>query len=549
MSGGFRRLITGALLALAAMLSSAPVLAQGFMVKPIRMEVSAWPSQSIQIPLEVRNTALDGPRRIQFRVVELSQDVGGSWKLVEPGTEGLSEGHASALGWTELSVDTLDIAPSQPAEVMVTLTPPANARGAYFAGIIAETPLPEQTVGVVIRTRFLIPLIVLIEGRTVRQRVQLDDVGMEYVTGEQGIATTNATLKVVNGGQTFSRVSGEIRVESNAAGVWRTVTKVPVPELGIIPGMTLMLGGDLERRLPTGEYRLQGELQVDGRRIAPITKLVDFVGSSDDPLAFDTSMVLTPSRLEMIVVPGATRTNTLRVENSGLDPVTVRLSAETPVSLRGVAMGSITGNDLSAQAWTTIQPSEFTIRPNGSQNVRIISELPDDGIVLPNYYADLIVKGVYADGQSAGETRSMMRLSNQRVEPSPQGAIESVDLAEMDQSRFAAKLVFVNIGNIDYTTSGRVSLLTPQGREVSGAQLHGDAAELLPLGRRTLSGEMDFAAVAAGDYVLLSTVRMASGGEVTKQKVVRVEIEEFTSADGSVLSVPRVAVLGDVPNV
>ena len=47
---------------------------------------------------------------------------------------------------------------------MVRLKPPANARGYYFAGIVAETPIPENATGVVVRVRFLIPLIIEIAG-------------------------------------------------------------------------------------------------------------------------------------------------------------------------------------------------------------------------------------------------------------------------------------------------------------------------------------------------------------------------------------------------
>ena len=95
-------------------------------------------------------------------------------------------GHASSLPWTTLSASSVDIGPQQPADIMVKFKPPANARGYYFAGIVAETPMPENPTGVVVRVRFLIPLIIEIRGahragaRGAQRRVdELQDRGRE----------------------------------------------------------------------------------------------------------------------------------------------------------------------------------------------------------------------------------------------------------------------------------------------------------------------------------------------------------------------------------
>ena len=83
-------------------------------------------------------------------------------------------------------------------------------------------------------------------------------------------------MSIANSGQTFSRVRGDLTVERQNGGRWRVVTRVPVKERGIIPGVTLNLGGDLERRLPSGAYRLRADLFVDGRRVAPMQKTIEF---------------------------------------------------------------------------------------------------------------------------------------------------------------------------------------------------------------------------------------------------------------------------------
>src|SRR4029078_13632569 len=128
-----------------------------------------------------------------------------------------------------------------------------------------------------------------------------------------------------NEGRTFSRVRGTLRVDRENKGVWRPVTRVDVSERGVIPGATLELGDDLHRSLPSGKYRLHGELYVDGRRVSPVEKEIDFTGAPDaDEVAYDTALLLTPPLVTMDVVPGASRITTLKIENPGETPVNLK---------------------------------------------------------------------------------------------------------------------------------------------------------------------------------------------------------------------------------
>ena len=532
---------------LAALTLRAGAEGQGFMVKPMTMQANPSPTQTIELPLEIYNTAIDGPRTINLRLVDLSQDDQGTWQLVEPNSGVDLSGHASSLPWTTLSASSVDIGPQQPADIMVKLKPPASARGYYFAGIVAETPIPENATGVVVRVRFLIPLIIEIRGRTVAERIALKDVSMTYKTDAGTPPTTTAAMTIVNGGQTFSRVRGELTVERQNDKMWRVVTRLPVKERGIIPGVTLKLGDDLKRRLPSGTYRLGADLFVNGRRAAHLEKIVQFVGDPAATVAYDATLVLQPSAIDMKVVPGATRTTILSIENTGPDPVTIDMGARTPRGLLGVQMGNLVGTALSAEPWTKIEPSSFTLRGNGRQNVRVVSAVPMTGVSYPNYYADLVLDGKYADGQSAGETASTIHLDNAAIKSVPDGAIERVSMSEGDNSKFIAQLRFSNIGNVDFTPSADVSVLTAQGTLVASDTLSGDAGTLLPLGQRTFSGELDFSGVEPGDYSLVATVKIAADNKVTRKYVLTVKTEEFVSADGKKLSVPNVT-LSDFPS-
>lgn len=497
---------------------SGEVRAQGFMVMPMRMEAAIPSGRSFEIPLQIRNTAGDGARDIELRLVELSQTEDGVWTWREPGD--VTDRHSSSLAWTTLSASRATIAPMEPEDIAVRFTPPPSARGAYFAGVIAETPLPENPTGVVVRTRFLIPVILEIQGRPVRQQVTLDDVEMVYDTTAT-TPTTRANLVIQNNGFTFSRVQGSLIVEREAGDRWRPVTKVDIRERSIIPGMTLRLGDDLRRRLPSGKYRLRGELQVDGRRVAPVQKELDFVGDPNaDALAYDTALTLQPGLVRMDVVPGATRTTTLSIENPGTEPIQVKMAATTPRPLIGVEMEGIYGTDLSAEPWTEIRPAEFTLRAGGRQNVRVMSSFPRDAANHPNYYADLVLSGSYADGQSAGETRSTVHLQHRDIDSTYKGAIEHLSLAEADNAgNFFVQTRIVNIGNAHVEPTARAMLVRPQGGVVRSITLSAEEGALLPFGKRTFSGELSFSGVEPGYYALRSVVAMG-GEDVVRQQII-----------------------------
>ena len=157
----------------------------------------------------------------------------------------------------------------------------------------------------------------------------------------------------------------------------------------------------------------------------------------------------------MKVVPGATRTTILSIENTSADPVKIDMQARTPRGLLGVQMGDLVGTALSAEPWTKIEPSSFTLRGNGRQNVRVVSTVPETGVTYPNYYADLVLDGKYADGQSAGETSSTIHLAN-AARSRPRWGYRYASLAEGDNSNFifSASLLrtsAMSISNLPHT--------------------------------------------------------------------------------------------------
>jgi hypothetical protein len=524
--------------------------AGGFAVQPMRMEAAPRPGQTIELPLQIYNTAVDGPQTVNLRLVELAQLPSSAWQPIEHDANAGKPNPVSAFDWISLSDKSIEIPAASSADAKVNIRIPLDARGAYFAALLVETPPPANTSGLVIRVRFLIPIIVQIQGRPIRQQVELDNVGLTFDPGQPGEreAATAAHMYLINKGRTYSRVHGTLVIERQAAGRWRPVTRLDIAERGIIPGAELNLAQDIKKRMPSGTYQMRGDLWVDGRRIAPLKKEIAFQGDpSIDTLLADTALVLEPETLQMQVAPGATRTTTVSIANPGDDPVNVHIDPRLPEGLRGIAMGKVRGDDFSAVPWTEIRPAQFTIRPGGKQNVRIISRVPQQDASRPYYYADIVLAGTYADGQSAGETSSLLRLVNKTVNPTPAGQIDKMLIAQGDgPSEYIAQTQFYNVGDVDIEPVDDLEVIGEKGNAIR-QRVRGETGALLPLGKRTFSGVLDFANVDPGNYVVRSTVSYGPKSNVVSQVAIQVDAETTTS-DGQA-SPRRVTVLSDATDV
>lgn len=500
--------------------------AQGFQVKPMKMDMVVPVGKISETTLELANTTTEN-LSLDVRLVELTQDKTGSWQILsEPSAPRES---TSAFEWISLERNRVDMSPSTTETVRIRFNPPSNARGAYVAGIVAEQPPQPDATGLVVRIRFLIPVILQIDGRPARQQVELSGLGMTYRKAEGATpATTLSTVAIANKGRTYSRFRGEVHVSRQVEDNWRLVTRFPIPERSIIPGAAFEIETDIARRLPSGNYRVRAEMYVDGRRIRPLDKELAHQGDPTiDTAAYDTSLVLEPGMVQMSATPGATRTATVSIENPSTTPVEVRISVATPKGLQNVMMGELEGSALSAAPWTEIRPSEFTIRGKGRQNVRVVTRYPRDGVEQSNYYGDIILEGRYKDGQSAGVTQSVIHISNPQVEGKIEGILDRLLLAEgTNSSEYVVQTRLVNSGSQHVEPQLTATLLTGRGAVIAAASLEGEPGALLPLGIRDYSAAIDFAAVEEGIYAL-RVVATDKGDEIIRRQVmVNVAVSE-----------------------
>ena len=547
----FARLFAGALMALTLVALTATSLAaqQNLSVRPMTVEADVPANRTSRVVLSVNNRHATRSEPINLSVVDLTQNSDGTLRIVtdemreemEPGTL-----RASSRQWVELPAERIVIPPETTQEIPVLLSVPPDARGAFASGIMIRTDAPEtpegeegeQTAVFAISFGFLIPLITEIEGRPVRQDISIGNVRMEFDDGRNAEGdqvaepTTRAFMEIANDGQTYSELRGDIVVERRTGENWRTVTRAALPERSILPGLDLDLSADLDRRLPSGEYRLLGNLQVDGRRLPRFERVIDFEGDPEiDSVAFDTALTLSPPRLALEAVPGATRTNTIEVGNPGEAPLDVTIGITTPESLQGVAMGEMRGEDISAAPWSDARPSEFTLRGGQRRNIRVLSRMPREGMDYANYYADITLSGRYEDGQSAGETNSRLHIRQQQIGNAPAGILDQMGISISEEADYIVQTRFVNTGNVDIEPQVQAELINETGNVVSRALLTGEPGQLLPLGTRSYAGTISIRDIAPSDYTLRVVAAYEDTRLFDRQLPVRIDVVTEATED------------------
>jgi hypothetical protein len=517
--------------------------AQGFSVEPLSVQVKARPGGIVQIPFTVRigDASITS---ILVTPVNLSQDQNGGFTFVQPGTEGVEVAHQSMLSSLRLSETEIAREGFAAQEFIAELEVPLSARGYFFVALLLEQPpRPAEVTGTVIQFQYLVPIIVNIEGRPVRQDVQLDDVALDFQKIDGDNARITSSLRIRNSGQTYSRVRGSVRIEKKEGNTWRLVTRFDTKDRPVLPGTTIVLGQDLDRSLPSGDYRLTGVLFVDDRQVRSMTREISFEGDPNiDTVAYDTELRLSPEIVAMDVVSGGVRTTVITIANPGTEPVEVNLQVATPQAFSNALFAQNSGLATSAADWAQFRPDNFILPPGRQQSVRLISTLPATVEANASYYAELIMSGYYADGQSAGQQTSIMHLSNKLIEQVIAGSIARLNLAEVGPGVYALQASLMNTGNTHFVPNGRATLSSALGIALHSVELSGQRGPLLPLGRRIMSGELDFNGIDPGLYAMQISMDLGRGETAELQQIVEVETGATEAVDGSLIEGPIVSI-------
>jgi hypothetical protein len=523
------------------LLSSNRVFGQ-FTVQPMKLELAVTPGKLIKSALNVKSFDPNESYSIYMSVVDLNQSEDGSWAIIEPNdlTDPNSDFYgfdlsklSSCKDWISLRPNNFDLPPGGVVPVELDLRVGRGVRGFFGAAIIAETNPMRGQGDIAIVVRFIVPVIVEIQDRPIRPRVQATDLGMEFIPrrGEYP-ARSVVSMAIENTGGTFSRVKPGVRIWSFVGGHWRVITTTEIQETGIIPGAKLNLKSVIHKNLPSGKYKAAGYLFVDGRRTRKIEKEIDFVGDPTiNRLAVDAPLDLEPIDVTIEGVPGATRTATLKVFNASDETVNIRTAMGLPNILQLGTLGDVRGEDLDCTGWLQVTPEQFTLQGvGGQQTLRIVSTMPDTSLQYPCYFSLLALWASYPDGQQAGYTTTNLCVRNISVDAEPSAVALKLTVQDLGESQYLVVARFGNYGLVHFvpirvkTALTMVSGISPGMNRVS-TYMSGNPNLMLPFETRDYSGVLDLSRVPADRYRLGAAMEYAPDQWAPKQMAVRISIE------------------------
>ncbi len=495
-------------------------------VQPMIIEIGPYPGTTVETDLEITNIS-DEAQLVQFGLHSLTQTKNAGWQIIPPELAAESNQAQSCASWVSLSEPNVIVGPSRRAIIKVKVKVPAKAKGFNLAGLTATLSPTEAPGGIGLIVRFLIPILVQIRAQALRENVVLSDVGMEFREESSRLpASTLVSMNVTNQGKAYSRIKGSVLVKKRIGMNWRRITEAAFDERRIIPGVEVQFETDIERRLPSGRYLLQGQLYVGGRRAKPLEKEIDFTG---DPTitqtATDAAIEVEPANISIETGPGAIRTTVMQVSNASNTEVNIIAEAVIPPTLKGVALGRLRGEELACPQWLRVTPDNFKLRPNGRQNIRIIAAMPDSNLPYANYYASLDLRASYADGQSAGKKSTLVCVHNKNLKSEPLSQAMGLTITTEKASRHIIRATFGNVGNVHFSPKCSATITNEEGKIKAKLPLKGDSSSMFPLELREFSGTIDFSGFEAGRYYVEIFLDYGTGQVARGMMPIRVSAE------------------------
>jgi len=543
-----------------------------FHVQPMRVQLSAYPNRKTTQRMTIENRDENTVRVIDLRLVDVTQTPDGVWQEIEPDavvrsgandtkwvTVKAPDGETdvplevsklkSCLSWLKLREDVITLDPRRRKFVDIDVKVPVGKRGYFCAALIAQTQIPASESGyhTSVLLQFVVPIIINVEGRPVPHRVKLAGVGLQFRPPE-GLkpAASEVILKIDNPGGTYSRVRGFARIYAESNEHYRHVTDVEFPDTGIIPGVSLNLREDVEKRLAKGLYKVRGYVIIDGERGNAFEEVVDFEGDPRITITQgDAALELDPSEQTLEVRPGAMRTKTVRVTNTSNEAVVIDATAVVPAGMAGRVMvdsqnRSIPAEALSCADWVEIDPKQFILPGHRGRNVRVVARMPASAGARPNHYATIELKARFQDGQPAGRSKGFVYIQTKGQEGTPliSTSDQWLKVAELTPTRYRVTASFTNQGDTHVLPSCRGILTVYQEGSVGsgmvrsrfgmeseqlGSSGYAKAGNMLPFEQRSFTGVLDLAGVSPGYYRLTAILEHDKGGlSVQAQKMIKV---------------------------
>ncbi|HWD39034.1 MAG TPA: hypothetical protein VG944_09320 [Fimbriimonas sp.] len=495
------------------MLLATAAFSQGFLVKPMSVEVTVKQGGSYNVPIEVVNTATDRKSSVDVSLQYLGQDESG-WTVAEKDkiTPEERSRFASSVSWSDIDKSALDIDPLQTGTVMLRMNVPPSAHGFYSSAIVIQSRrAPGAGVGLVIR--FLIPVLIDVEGSTPSRLADPTKGMIRYLpaTGQQPNSVSMGVM-VHNQGQGLIRVTGKLSLYGLVGTQWLRVTSADAVPRRILPGASVFVTASAPKRIPSGHYRVEADLKTDSQNLKHFSEEMDVQGdASVAAITPDATLVAEPSPVEVEGQAGALRSITVGLRNAGDDPITVNLSAGIPPELQGVAIGDFKGDALSAGDWTTVSPSTLTIAAHQVRNVRVTVACPDSA-TRPYYYS-LLSAQISKNGEPAGASKILV-VTHTKGQTASLSMLPSspISLSREAGGAYSLLAAFANNGEMHLMPHASFSITDTAGlTQFKQIDSETDAGTILPLSIARFSAALDPKGLKPGSYALTATCTYGDG--------------------------------------
>ncbi len=506
-----------------------------FFVQPIILRQQVTPGRrNVRINFQLENNSRDTTETVTLRIADLTQDENGVWTEVrtdDPNNTVDLSSLRSCKDWLTCPVATATVDPWQRIPITMMGNIPAGTRGYYFAALVAETAPREISIDgytSMMSIQYVVPIILEAQTIPLQAQVSLTGVHLKYVgpTVEEPAAAVIASMDVVNKGGTYSRLQGQIRIwRMSEKGHWVKAANVTLPDNGIIPGVTLNLKENIGILLPSGRYKVEGYLFVDGRRGNAINDEFDFVG---DVRTVDTRGLapvdLDKDDLIIDAIPGATRQGTIMIGNGSEDPINVAAEFILPEHMLHAINGAgIKGDDLGCVDWVTVQNPQFTLQKYGKRNLSLVVRMPATATQYSNYYGTLRLHVAYEDGTPAGMKTANVCIRNGKVAAANVIDGRTLSIAESTPGRYYTTTNFLNSG-VTHVTPKCKGILTGAGDVIykqflMDSEAAGQTGILLPFESRTYTGVLDVSDIPVGTYRLTAILQYV-GRNAQNQQVI-----------------------------
>ena len=245
-------------------------------------------------------------------------------------------------------------------------------------------------------------------------------------------------------------------------------------------------------------------------------------------------------KVRISVAPGAYDSGEIKIENTGKDPLSIKVYLEDWVYAEqagGKEFMPKGTTPLSCSNWITFYPADFKLVPNGAQTVRYTVNVPADA--KGGHYSVLFFEtgGENVEGLNPQGNTVVIKVLNRLgalfyVEP--EGTIQkSAELKNLNISLNLNNLIvaadFVNTGNTNITAKGTFDVLDDQGFVYARGEF--DEVYTLPKDKVSVSAMAKSASLKPGTYDVLITLEFENGGTLIK------EAQFSVSANGAITSV------------